>query len=96
MSGTFMALVAVGPAIAAMVVAVALLSQRKTVCPSCSHRSLRRVQLIRATVVVNERNVPDSWTYFECDSCAARFKQHADREYTVPSEAEWIRYCSKR
>jgi hypothetical protein len=95
MSGASIALIAVGPGIAAFVVAAAYLSQRNAVCPSCSNRALRRVQFIRATVMVNGKRAPDSWSFFACDSCGARLKQHTGREYTVASEAEWNQYCTK-
>jgi len=95
MSGAYLGLVAVGPVIMAVVVAVVYLSQRKAICPSCSHRALRRVQFIRATVVVDGRRVPDSWSFLLCESCGARYKQHLGAALTVPSEAEWNQYCSK-
>ena len=73
-----------------------LLSGRRRVCPSCGRRSLRCVQWIRATVLIDGRRAPDSWIYFLCESCGARLKRHLDRDFEVPSEAEWAQYCSQR
>jgi hypothetical protein len=72
------------------------IGRRRQVCPTCSRRALRCVQWIRATVLIEGRRAPDSWSYFLCESCGAHFKRHIGREFEVPSEAEWAQYCAHR
>jgi hypothetical protein len=65
-------------------------------CPSCSNRTLRRVQFIRATVLRDGQRAPDSWSYFLCSSCGVRLKQHLGAAFTTPTEEEWAQHCSNR
>ncbi|MFA6543883.1 MAG: hypothetical protein WCS99_05635 [Limisphaerales bacterium] len=71
-----------------------LLTRQRRVCPTCGRRALRRVQWILATVIIDGHRAPDSWTYFLCESCGARFKQHLGRDLEIPTEAEWTQDCS--
>lgn len=64
------------------------LSHRRKRCPTCSKQSLKNVQFIRATNLVNGARAPDSWSYLECESCKARFKEHHG-ELVASSEEEW-------
>jgi hypothetical protein len=64
-------------------------------CPACGHRGLKCVQWIRATIEVDGKRAPASWTYFRCESCGAKYKQHIGRELEIASEEEWARFCEK-
>jgi transposase-like protein len=57
-------------------------------CPSCSQERLKRIQFVRATVLVDGRRAPDSWSYYECGSCGARFREQRG-EYRSPTAEEW-------
>lgn len=70
-----------------------LLAKHRGICPSCHRRALRCVQWIRATIVVNGQRAPDSWSFFLCESCGARWKRHLGRGLESPSEDEWVQYC---
>ena len=71
-------------------------SRRRWICPTCKSRALRCVQWIHATVMIDGRRAPDSWSYFSCDSCGAHFKQHLGRDFVTPSAEEWIQYCAPK
>ena len=52
---------------------------------------------IRATCVDDHgRRYPDSWTYYECESCGARSKWYIGGRVEEPSEAEWNEHCRPR
>ena len=70
-----------------------LLGQKQSICPNCNCQSLRCVQWIRATVMIDGQRAPASWCYFLCESCGARYKQHLKGDFEIPSEAEWTQYC---
>jgi hypothetical protein len=73
---------------------VRLLVRQREVCPSCGEQTLRLVQFIRATVIIDGRRAPDAWRYLLCESCGSRYKQHIGREMEVPFDEEWEHYCS--
>lgn len=64
-------------------------------CPKCQEKKLESRGAIRATVLINGKRAPDSWTYYECTACAARWKKYIsgtsyDRpEWQTPSDDEW-------
>jgi hypothetical protein len=64
-------------------------------CPACSTASLRLMEFIRATIVVDGRRAPEAWAYFQCDECSARFKQYLGGELTTPSDEEWDKFCKR-
>lgn len=66
----------------------------EAVCPSCSKPALQQVQFIRATIIRDGRRAPDSWSYFWCSACEARFKQRPGGGFTQPTSEEWSQYCS--
>jgi hypothetical protein len=41
------------------------------------------------------RRYPDSWTYSECDRCAAREKRYLDGRVAVPTDEEWEQHCTR-
>ncbi len=43
-------------------------------CPECGHPNLKQVSFTRATVMVEGKRMPDSWTIYACEGCGARFK----------------------
>jgi len=69
------------------------LSGRRTPCPTCGHPGLRTVNWIRATILVDGRRAPDSWTYHWCEACGGRFKRRGG-SWVVPSSEEWDHYAS--
>lgn len=63
-------------------------------CPSCGQQTLRCVQWLRATIVVDGQRAPASWCYFVCDSCAGRYRRDIrGGGFTAPSEEEWRLHC---
>ena|SRR5581483_110397 len=75
---------------------VFFLSRRRLRCPACGDNSLRCVQWIRSTALVDGKKVPDNKKYFLCDSCAGRFKHGPDAIFAAASEDEWRRYCAAK
>ena len=55
-------------------------------CPKCSMRGLKSVNFIRATIVINGKRAPDSWSYYVCERCGAAFKLHHGRWLDVPED----------
>lgn len=45
-------------------------------CPECGKKGLKRVNFIRATIVVDGQRASDSWAYYVCEKCNAAFKMH--------------------
>lgn len=72
-----------------------LVSRRRETCLACSRRALRCVQWIRATVLIEGRRAPDSWSYYLCESCGAHYKLHRGSWSLAPDE-EWAQHCSAR
>jgi hypothetical protein len=72
------------------------ISRRRIVCPACGNKSLRCVQWIRMTVLVEGKKVPDNRKYFQCGSCDARFKQLPDANFIAAPEDEWRRHCESK
>ena len=70
-------------------------------CPDCNTKTLVSRNWIRATVVINGQRAPDSWTYYECEGCGARWKKFIsntgyDRpEWQKPSDEEWALHCQR-
>jgi hypothetical protein len=77
-------------------VGVLFVSRRRVLCPACGNKSLRCVQWIRATELVEGKRVQNSVRYFLCKSCDARFKQSGDAAFTAASEDEWRRFCTSK
>ena len=48
-------------------------------CPACGTRGLKCVNFIMATVLVDGKRAPDSWSYYRCDKCGKPFKLHNNR-----------------
>jgi predicted RNA-binding Zn-ribbon protein involved in translation (DUF1610 family) len=71
-------------------------ASRRRICPECGKKSLRCVQWVRISVLVEGKKTPESTSYFQCDSCNARLKKSRDASFTVPSELEWRKYCSAK
>jgi hypothetical protein len=70
--------------------------RRRLLCPSCGQASLRCGQRLLMTVMVDGRRAPDNCSYFVCDSCGGKFKQHSCAAFTIPTDAEWAFHCSDR
>ena len=51
-------------------------------------RNLRMVGFVRATVLINGKRAPDSWSFYLCDSCGARLKFHRG-QFSAPTDSEW-------
>ena len=60
------------------------------ICPRCGSRSLLQVNFIRATILVNGRRAPDSWSLHNCRQCNARLRLH--RNQWFDAEAGDLRY----
>jgi len=43
---------------------------------ACGMRGLKCVNFIRATIEVDGKRTPDSWSYYVCEKCGAGFKWH--------------------
>lgn len=69
-----------------------ILNRQREECPACKKRCLRFVSLIRETIIVNGKRVPDACSYFVCESCGARIKQQIGGGFEVPSDEEWKAY----
>jgi hypothetical protein len=67
-----------------------LVMLRRKPCPYCGVKAVQVVSFVRATVLVDGKRAPDSWSYCECDICHARFKDHCGA-ITIPSDEEWKR-----
>ena len=59
-------------------------------CPSCGQRGLKFTGFVKATARIEGRRAPDSWSYYVCERCGARYKLHhgewkrmADIAFTV-------------
>jgi hypothetical protein len=63
-------------------------------CPQCGTKKLRCVQLIRATLMVDDKRTPDFWSYHECEACHSRWKMHRGKFSTV-SDNEWQENCER-
>lgn len=44
-----------------------------------------------ATIIVDGKRAPDSWAYYCCERCGARFKKHGERFEPADAE-EWKQY----
>lgn len=53
-------------------------------CPQCGERGLDLVNFILATVVIDGRRAPDSWSYYVCRKCDAWLKHHRKEWGPVP------------
>lgn len=89
------ALAVVATATLAYLAALFAVSRHRKRCPACGSKTLRYVQYIRATVLIDGGRAPDSWTYFECETCRSRQKQHRGT-FSVVDDEEWQRYCQRR
>lgn len=56
-------------------------SKKREPCPSCGQRRLRFVRLVRGR--------PRDLSFFLCESCGARHKQHCGGDFEIVSEEEW-------
>lgn len=89
------ALAVVATAALAYLAALFAVSRHRKRCPACGLKTLRYVQCTRATVLIEGRRAPDSWTYFECETCCSHQKQHRGI-FSVVADDEWQRYCQRR
>src|SRR5687768_7758059 len=67
-------------------------NRKREKCPVCAAKKLRCVQSIRATVLIDGKRAPDSWSYFECEACGAHRKLHRG-ELSIVADDEWQHYC---
>lgn len=63
-------------------------------CPECGAQALRWVTFLRATVLVDGRRAPDSWSLHECEACGVRLKDHRGT-WEVPSESDGRHFEAK-
>jgi hypothetical protein len=77
----------------ALVVAALVSAYYRRRCPACGERGLKCVNFIRATVVIDGRRAPDSWSYYVCELCGAGFKLHRGELSSVTAD-EIQRYGS--
>ena len=64
-------------------------SIRERTCRSCGERALKQVNWIRATVLIDGRRAPDSWTCYCCQSCGARYRRKISGEWIlVPPDVQ--------
>lgn len=59
----------------------------RDVCPGCGQRALVMVNFIRATVIVDGKTAPDSWSCHVCESCGSRWRGRG-REWEPIPEGE--------
>lgn len=64
-------------------------------CPYCGVKAVQTVNSVLATIIVDGKRMPDSWSYCECDVCHARYKDHRGVIET-PSDEEWQRHFDKK
>jgi len=62
----------------------------RRLCPECKGRGLQVINFVKATVLIDGKRAPDSWTYFACKECAARFKSRGGKWEPV-TDVEWNR-----
>jgi hypothetical protein len=80
-------LVLVSPAIlygVALTVSALVSAYHRRRCPACGQRALKCVNWIRATVRVDGRRAPDTWSYYICQRCGAAHKLHRGKWEGVP------------
>jgi hypothetical protein len=65
---------------------LALVAVHRGRCAECGRRGLKCVNGVLATIVVNGKRAPDSWSYYCCEKCGAAFKLHRGRWTRVSSE----------
>jgi hypothetical protein len=59
-------------------------------CRGCGKRQLTSHQFIRATVVRDERRLPEAWSYYQCGSCGKRWKHSRwAKSWSEVSDGEW-------
>ena len=73
--------------------------RHREMCPSCRQHRLRRVRTVRARVGIKREGTSTCWSYFLCEACGARFKQHLrdrphGRGWDIPSSEEWDMFCA--
>jgi hypothetical protein len=70
----------------ALTVAALVTALYRPLCPACGRRGLVCVNRTLATVVVNGRRAPDSWTFYACEHCGAGFKYHRGAMSSVSAD----------
>jgi len=63
-----------------------LFRKNEPTCLRCGEKKLRVVNFIRATVLIDGRRAPDSWTLYQCDGCSARLRRHLDGHWSEAGE----------
>jgi hypothetical protein len=61
-------------------------------CPRCGQRGLIRVNSALATIIIDGKRTPDSWSYERCQKCNAHLKRHRSQWLDV-QDAEWEAEC---
>ena len=69
---------------AALALAAAAVAEDTPACPACGQPGLKCVNFIMATVLVDGRRTPDSWSYYVCERCGAAHKLHRGDWESVP------------
>jgi hypothetical protein len=68
--------------------------RHRSKCPACGMKAMRSAGFIRATILIDGKRAPDHWSYYLCEACGARFKDHRGA-YSTPTDAEWEKETSK-
>jgi hypothetical protein len=65
-------------------------------CPQCADGRLDSRNLIRATRGNdNGEHYPNSWSYYECDSCNCKLKIFINGKIETPTDGEWLSHRKK-
>jgi hypothetical protein len=65
-------------------------------CACCGKRTLKTVEFIKATVIIDGQRAPDSWGYYLCENCGARYKKHHRGTWEDVTQSEWELYVEKK
>ena len=65
-------------------------------CPDCGKRTLKTVEFIKATVITDGERAPDSWAYYLCKNCGARYKKHHRGIWEDVTQSEWESFIEKK
>jgi DNA-directed RNA polymerase subunit RPC12/RpoP len=44
-------------------------------CPNCGQKTLKIVNFLKATVLVNGQRAPDTYTIYQCEQCQKRYSK---------------------
>lgn len=73
-------------ALPALLVLAVMAVRRPRRCPKCGRRALWCVNFIRATILVDGRRAPASWSYHLCRACGVALKLQGEHQSAVEDQ----------